>query len=34
MEILAIFVSSFVLALSGAMMPGPLFTLALSESAK
>lgn len=34
MEILAIFASSFVLALSGAMMPGPLFTIALSESAK
>lgn len=33
-EYLAIFGGSFMLALSGALMPGPLFTVTLSESAR
>lgn len=33
-EIAAIFGGSFTLALSGALMPGPLFTITISESAK
>ncbi|QTA80881.1 Amino acid exporter family protein, LeuE-type [Desulfonema limicola] len=32
MELLTIFSTSFVLALSGAVMPGPLFTVTVSES--
>ena len=32
MNILLVFFSSFVLALSGALVPGPLFTLTVSES--
>ena len=32
MNIVLIFISSFVLALSGALVPGPLFTLTVSES--
>jgi threonine/homoserine/homoserine lactone efflux protein len=34
MEVLAIFASSFVLAFSGAMMPGPLLTVTITESAR
>lgn len=34
LEIATIFVASFTLALSGALMPGPLFTITISESAK
>lgn len=34
MEIAAIFAFSFVLGLSGAMMPGPLLTVAISESTR
>lgn len=34
MNLLAIFVSSFVIALSGALMPGPLLTATISESSK
>ena len=34
MDILAIFISSFVIGLSGAMMPGPLLTVAIAESAR
>ncbi len=32
--LLSIFVTSFIVALSGAMMPGPLLTVTISESAK
>lgn len=34
MEVAAIFTSSFVLAFSGAMMPGPLLTVTITESAR
>lgn len=34
LEITTIFAASFTLALSGALMPGPLFTITISESAK
>ncbi|MBA4372892.1 MAG: lysine transporter LysE [Thermodesulfovibrio sp.] len=34
MSLILIVVSSFLLALSGALVPGPLFTLTISESAK
>lgn len=34
MELLAIFSSSFVLGLSGAMMPGPMLTVTIGESAR
>ncbi len=34
MEFLAIFTSSFVIAFSGAMMPGPLLTVTIGESAR
>ncbi len=34
LEFAAIFISSFTVALSGALMPGPLFTITISESAK
>ena len=34
MTILGTFVSSFIIALSGAMMPGPLMTVTISESSK
>jgi len=34
MEYLAIFTSSFVIAFSGAMMPGPLLTVTIGESAR
>ncbi len=33
LELAAIFTSSFTIALSGALMPGPLFTITISESA-
>jgi threonine/homoserine/homoserine lactone efflux protein len=33
-SLLSIFVSSFVIALSGAMMPGPLLTVTISESSR
>jgi len=33
-DILTVFISSFLLALSGAMMPGPLLTATISESAR
>jgi len=33
-ELAAIFAGSFVLALSGALMPGPLFTITITESAR
>jgi threonine/homoserine/homoserine lactone efflux protein len=33
-ELAAIFVGSFALALSGALMPGPLFTITITESAR
>lgn len=34
LDIVAIFAASFALALSGALMPGPLFTITISESVK
>jgi len=34
LEIATIFAASFTLALSGALMPGPLFTITISESAR
>jgi threonine/homoserine/homoserine lactone efflux protein len=34
LELAAVFGASFTLALSGALMPGPLFTITISESAK
>jgi len=34
LEMAAIFSASFTLALSGALMPGPLFTITISESAR
>ena len=34
MEFAVIFISSFTIALSGALVPGPLFTVTISESAK
>jgi threonine/homoserine/homoserine lactone efflux protein len=33
-KLLSIFISSFVIALSGAMMPGPLLTVTISESSR
>jgi len=34
LDMIGIFVGSFTLALSGALMPGPLFTITISESAR
>ena len=33
-ELAAVFVGSFILALSGALMPGPLLTVTVAESAR
>jgi threonine/homoserine/homoserine lactone efflux protein len=33
-KLTAIFISSFIIALSGAMMPGPVLTVAISETTK
>lgn len=34
MELLGIYISAFIIALSGALMPGPMFTYTISEAAK
>ena len=33
-KLTAIFISSFIIALSGALMPGPVLTITISESTK